>query len=188
MTLTNNEKWNAVIHCDSTYDGVFVYGVKTTGIFCRPSCKSKEPLRSNVEFFEKINQAYAYGLRPCKRCRPDLLEFNPMQDLIDKAKYILDTDFDDREKAMAKIKKLGISQNHFIYLFRQRFAMTPAEYMNKTRLDKALQMLSATDQKILDIVLDCGFGSLSAFYEQFKKHVGLTPKEFRKAKNKDKLL
>lgn len=57
MLLTDKEKWDAVVKCDSTYDGLFFYGVKTTGIFCRPSCKSKEPLRNNVEFFNGVEQA-----------------------------------------------------------------------------------------------------------------------------------
>jgi AraC family transcriptional regulator of adaptative response / methylphosphotriester-DNA alkyltransferase methyltransferase len=180
MALTNNEKWNAVIHCDNLYDGVFFYGVKTTGVFCRPSCKSKEPLRNNVEFFDEIEQAYAYGLRPCKRCRPDLVEFRPMLDLIEKTKHIFDTCFDDRDKLAAEIKELNISQNYFIHLFRQQFNMTPLEYINKLRVEKAMQLLSDTDINILNVALLCGFGSLSTFYEFFKKQVGLTPKEYRK--------
>ncbi len=183
MVLTNDEKWNAVVHCDNTYDGVFFYGVKTTGIFCRPSCKSKEPLRSNVEFFDKIEQAYACSLRPCKRCRPDLLEFRPMADLMEKAKHIFDSWFTDRNRINAEIKELGISQNRFIHLFRQQFHMTPIGYVNTLRVEKAMQLLANTDTNILNIAMLCGFGSLSNFYELFKKQVGFTPKEYRKTKN-----
>lgn len=185
MAITKDEKWNAVIHCDRSYDGLFFYGVKTTGIFCRPSCKSKEPLRSNVEFFDEIEQAYAFGLRPCKRCRPDLAEFKPMQDVIEKAKYIFDTCFTDRYKLAAEIKRLGISQNYLIYLFRQEFHMTPVEYTNRLRVNKAMQMLLNADINIMNIALLCGFGSLSTFYEFFKKQVGLTPKEYRKQNSGD---
>jgi AraC family transcriptional regulator of adaptative response / methylphosphotriester-DNA alkyltransferase methyltransferase len=180
MALTKDEKWNAVIDCDNSYDGVFFYGVKTTGIFCRPSCKSKEPRRNNVEFFDEIKEAYAYGLRPCKRCRPDLIEFRPMSDLIEKAKHVFDTWFADRHKLAAEIKELGISQNHLIHLFRQQFHMTPVEYINTLRVEKARQMLLSTDTNILNIALLCGFGSLSTFYEFFKKQVGLPPNEYRK--------
>lgn len=181
MTLTNNEKWEAVVKCDICYDGMFFYGVKTTGIFCRPSCKSKEPLRNNVEFFDKIAQAYAYGLRPCKRCRPDLVEFEPMLELIEKARCIFDTYFDDRQKLRTEIKGLGISQNHLIRLFKQHFGKTPLEYTNNIRVKKAMQMISSMDKNIADIALLCGFGSLSTFYVLFKKQVGLTPKEYRKS-------
>jgi AraC family transcriptional regulator, regulatory protein of adaptative response / methylphosphotriester-DNA alkyltransferase methyltransferase len=78
MVLTENEKWEAVIKCDKTYDGQFFYGVKTTGIFCKPSCSSKTPLRKNCEFFDEIDKAYTSGLRPCKRCRPDLSDYKPV--------------------------------------------------------------------------------------------------------------
>jgi len=183
MALTNNDKWEAVVQCDSSYDGMFFYGVKTTGVFCRPSCKSKEPLRNNVEFFDNIEQAYFNGLRPCKRCRPDLIEFKPMLDLIERAKCIFDTYFDDRHKLRAEIKALGISQNHLIRLFRQEFHKTPLEYTNNMRVEKAMKMISTMDTNIADIALQCGFGSLSTFYVLFKKQVGLVPKEYRK--NKD---
>ncbi|AJQ28976.1 bifunctional transcriptional activator/DNA repair enzyme AdaA [Pelosinus fermentans] len=184
--LTKDEKWKAVVHCDHSYDGMFFYGVKTTGIFCRPSCKSKEPKRNNVEFFDEIKEAYAYGLRPCKRCRPDLTEFRPMLDIIEKAKHIFDTHFADGGRLTAEIKELGVSQNHFIHLFRQQFQMTPVEYINRLRVEKAKQMLVNTELTIVNIALLCGFGSLSTFYEFFKKQVGLPPKEYRKQSSTDK--
>lgn len=180
MGLTNNEKWNAVINCDNSYDGKFFYGVKTTGIFCRPSCKSKEPLRNNVEFFERIEQAYEFGLRPCKRCRPDLIEYKPTEELIERAKYIFDTYFDDRNKLADEMKNLGVSKNHLIHLFREKYKSTPVEYINKLRVEKSVNMLTGTDMNILSIAMMCGFGSLSSFYESFKKQVGITPKECRK--------
>ena len=186
MALSNEEKWNAVVHCDNSYDGLFLYGVKTTGIFCRPSCKSKEPKISNVEFFDGIEEAYSNGLRPCKRCRPDLIEFNPMLVLIKKAKNIFDTCFADREKLSAEIKELGISQNHLIYLFRQQFHVTPTEYVNQLRIKKAMLLLINTDMNILNIALSCGFGSLSNFYEFFKRQARLTPSKYRKQSSGDK--
>lgn len=186
MALSKEEKWNAVVHCDSSYDGLFLYGVKTTGIFCRPSCKSKEPRKNNVEFFDGIEEAYSYGLRPCKRCRPDLIEFNPMLVLIKKTKDIFDTYFTDREKLSAETKELGISQNHLIHLFRQQFHMTPTEYINQLRVQKAIDLLINTDINILNIALLCGFGSLSNFYEFFKRQAKLTPSKYRKQSRGDK--
>ncbi|SFL75769.1 bifunctional transcriptional activator/DNA repair enzyme AdaA [Pelosinus propionicus] len=177
--LTTEEKWKAVVGCDHSYDGRFFYGVKTTGIFCRPSCKSKEPKRSNVEFFDEIKDAYAYGLRPCKRCRPDLKEFCPVLDIIEKIKEIFDAHFADKDRLTAEVKKLGISQNHCIHLFRQQFQMTPVEYMNKLRVEQAKQMLVSTELTIVHIALACGFRSLSTFYECFKKYVGFPPKKYR---------
>lgn len=84
--MTSEEKWNCVIKNDISSDGKFFYAVKTTKIFCKPSCKSKTPLRNNVTFFNTKQQAINAGYRPCKRCRPDLLQFNPSDDLVIKQK------------------------------------------------------------------------------------------------------
>ncbi len=182
MTLTDNEKWKAVIECDSEYDGQFFYGIKTTGIVCKPSCKSKKPKKDNVVFFDKIEDAYDYGLRSCKRCRPEIAGFKPMEDIIIKAKRIYDNYYFDRDKLAIKIGELGISQNHFIHLFRQQYNMTPVEYLNTLRIEKAKELLVGNKENILSIALKCGFGSLSTFYETFKKQVGTTPNKYRKTK------
>lgn len=181
--LAEEEKWNAVVQCNSNYDGVFFYGVKTTGIVCKPSCKSKEPKRNNVMFFDNIEDAYTYGLRPCKRCRPDLIKFNPMKDLIKKAKDIFDKYYANREELELEIKKLGISQNYLIQLFRKKYGLTPVKYLNQLRIEKSLDLLSNTSSNITDIALRSGFESLSTFYDFFKKQIGMTPKEYRKNKN-----
>lgn len=182
MVLAEEEKWNAVIQCNSNYDGVFFYGVKTTGIVCKPSCKSKEPKRNNVMFFDNIEDAYAYGLRPCKRCRPDLISFNPTKDLIKKSKNTFDRYYANREELELEIKKLGISQNYLIQLFREKYGLTPVKYLNRLRIEKSLDLLSNTSINIIDIALCSGFESLSTFYDFFKKQIGMTPKEYRKNK------
>ncbi len=179
MVLTDQEKWRAVLECDDAYDGRFYYGVKTTGVFCRPSCKSKAPLRQNAEFFETIGEAYAHGLRPCKRCRPDLLDYRPMMELLNRAQQIYDMHFDDSSKLALAIKQLGVSRNHLTRLFRQQLHMTPTEYLHRLRLARATQLLEETDASTLSISLACGFGSLSTFYECFKKQLGATPTEYR---------
>jgi AraC family transcriptional regulator, regulatory protein of adaptative response / methylphosphotriester-DNA alkyltransferase methyltransferase len=180
MVLTENEKWEAVVKCDKSYDGQFFYGVKTTGIFCKPSCRSKTPLRGNCEFFSEIDKAYHRGLRPCKRCRPDLLDYNPANELLEKVKSVYDICFDDSANLVLEIKKLNISQNHLIRIFYAKFGKTPIEYINKMRIDKAKQLLLKNNDNILNIALLCGFGSISTFYECFKKQVGLTPNIYRK--------
>ena len=178
--MTDQEKWNAVIHCDSSYDGKFLYGVKTTGIFCRPACKSKTPLRENIVFFDQVETAYANGLRPCKRCRPDLKEYRPASELLSQAKKIYETYFSDREKLASEIQKLFVSQTHLIRLFRQHFDTTPADYINRLRMKKAGTFLATTDMNVLNIALASGFGSLSSFYACFHKSFGMTPGEYRR--------
>lgn len=178
MVLTEKEKWRAVTECDSSYDGIFYYGVKSTGIVCRPSCKSKEPKRKNVQFFDNMKHALTAGFRPCKRCRPELIEYNPAADLAKDIKNIYDNLYTDREMLSQEIGRLGVSSNHLIKIFRQQYSMTPVEYINKLRIKKARKLLAENKYNILDIAFSCGFGSLSNFYTFFKKQVGMTPKEY----------
>lgn len=180
MVLTEEEKWNAVVQCNNEYDGTFFYGLKTTGIVCKPSCKSKEPKRKNVMFFNNIQDAYEQGLRPCKRCRPDLIRFDPMADLLKEVKDIFDTHYANDEELKLELKRIGVSQNYLIAIFSNNYEITPGKYLNQIRIEKALELLSNTNKNITDIALSCGFKSLSTFYDSFKKYVGMTPKEFRK--------
>ncbi|MFT9494790.1 Ada metal-binding domain-containing protein [Anaerosolibacter sp.] len=89
--MQNEEKWNAVMNNNEHYDGLFFYAVKTTKIFCRPSCKAKVPLRKNTLFFSSADEALKEGFRPCKMCRPDINNpvFDPNKELIKKVKQEL---------------------------------------------------------------------------------------------------
>ncbi|WP_083773434.1 helix-turn-helix transcriptional regulator [Desulfofarcimen acetoxidans] len=91
-----------------------------------------------------------------------------------------DNCFDNSNKLTLEIKQLHVSQNHLIRLFKQQFNITPIEYINKLRIKKATQLLSDAHMNVLNIALLCGFGSLSTFYECFKKYTGITPNEYRK--------
>lgn len=179
MKITDEEKWQASCSCDSDYDGKFFYGVKTTGIFCRPSCKSKSPKRENVVFFDTARQAEAGGLRPCKRCRPDLLEFQPLKESADKIKAVCDLYFADRNRLKEELAGLGLSKNRMIQLFKEEYKKTPSEYLNQLRIDRAKELLAHTQNSILHVSLQSGFENLSTFYVQFKKMTGMSPKEYR---------
>lgn len=182
--LSKKEMWDAVVNCDCFYDDKFFYGVKTTGIFCRPSCKSKEPLKENVQFFQDINKAYKDGFRPCKRCRPDLVHYKPSSEIALKAKDIYEKCFNDKKNLDIEIKSLGISQNRLIDVFRKEFNMTPIEYLTRIRAEKGAELLATTELSIIDIGLQSGFGCTSSFYLGFKKYYYVTPKEYREARRK----
>jgi AraC family transcriptional regulator of adaptative response / methylphosphotriester-DNA alkyltransferase methyltransferase len=179
---TANKKWQALTQCRSEYDGVFFYGVRTTGIFCKPSCKSREPKRENVEFFDNAQDAVSSGFRPCKRCRPDLIIYDPDDDTASRASVILENYCCDKEKLEQELKGLGVSRNHLVQVFQRKFGVTPAKYTNSLKMVKASELLSQTDTSIIDIALLCGFKSLSAFYDLFRKEKGMTPKAYRKSK------
>lgn len=181
--MTTEEKWKASIACDASYDGRFFYGVKTTGIFCRPSCKSKSPKKGNVVFFDSMEEARKSGLRPCKRCRPDLLEFQPQKEEAEKIKELYLKYFADAEMLKQEMQKLCVGRNRMIRLFHNFYGKTPSEYLNELRIDHAKKLLLDSESTILHIALESGFKSQSSFYIQFHKLTGLSPGEFREQKD-----
>jgi AraC family transcriptional regulator of adaptative response / methylphosphotriester-DNA alkyltransferase methyltransferase len=185
--LMEEEKWQATLACDSAYDGRFFYGVKTTGIFCRPTCKSKSPKRENVIFFDTAEQARESGLRPCKRCRPDLPEFQPLKESAEKIKAVCNRYFLDHTRLKEELAEIGLGRNRMIQLFQTQYGKTPSEYLNQLRIDSVKVLLADTQNNILKIALQSGFESLSTFYTQFRKVTGVSPKEYRKniAQRKD---
>jgi len=180
--ITTIEKWNAVIDCNKQYDGLFYYAVKSTGIFCRPSCKAKTPLKKNILFFNSVDEAINAGFRPCKICRPDINEhiYEPNTILIEKAKDILTLNYNSEFNLKFISQEIGISESYFRRLFKQYYSLTPNEYIFKIRINRSMDLLSKTDLDILEIAYEVGFKSLSNFYKYFKEQVGYTPKEYRK--------
>ena len=180
MKCSEEEMWQAIVACDTGYDEKFCYVVKTVGVYCRPSCKSRTPLRKNVLFFSDAEEAAAAGFRPCKRCRPDILSYAPMQKVAEQVKELIDKHYCEKELLTAEIKRLGVSLNRISTVFRQEYGLSPVEYIGSKKIEHAKKLLSETDTPIIDIAGDIGFNSLAAFYTFFKRHTGLTPKKYRK--------
>lgn len=179
MQYSDNEMWKAVVDCDAKFDGKFFYAVKTVGVYCRPSCKSRTPLEKNVYYFETQQAAENSGFRPCKRCRPDLLNFAPAQEVTMNLKLLIDKFFNEKERLALEMKQIGVSNNHLAAIFKQQYGITPGQYLCKMRIDYAKKTLVETDSYIIDIAVNSGFETLSSFYTFFKKHTGTTPKEYR---------
>lgn len=174
-------RWTAVKNNDSTADGVFYYAVKTTGIFCLPSCKSKLPLEENVVFFDTFDQAVTTGFRPCKRCRPDLYpHYAPNDDLLSEIKDYLDKHAANPHCLDDLDTRFGMSSFHLVRIFKKRFDATPREYVQTRRLEAAKNLLLSPNLRTVDIALSCGFSSYTTFYTNFKKATGITPDEYRK--------
>ena len=177
--LSKNEMYQAVINSDEKYDGLFFYGVKTVGVFCKVSCKSRNPLEKNVLYFSSKEEALKSGFRPCKRCRPDLLNYEPLNDLADLMKVLIDDYYTQRKELYYKSKKLGVSTNHLAMIFRKKYGMSPKGYRDKLRLEYAIKLLVETEFPIITIAHEIGFESLSSFYSFFGKHENITPKLYR---------
>lgn len=178
--MTHEEMWQAVANNDASYDGIFFYAVKTTGIYCRPSCKSKLPKRENLDFFCTAAEATAAGFRPCKRCRSDLLDYQPSKEIAENAKRLLDDSFRVKIELNRDLRALGISGRRMSEIFKSEYGVTPSEYINNLRLEEAKRLLTATRDDIIDISYSVGFGGISSFYRFFKNGTGLSPAAFRK--------
>ena len=170
--MTEQEMWEAVQRSDASYDGLFFYAVKTTGIFCRPSCKSKSPKRENLCYFVSGTEARAAGFRPCKRCRSDLLEYQPMREIAAEIKVRLD-------KA-SSLDDVGLTPRRMTDVFKQEYGVTPKEYADSLRLRTAKEMLAGSPEKVIDVAYQVGFSSLAAFNRFFKQQTGQTPTAYRK--------
>lgn len=174
-------RWTAVKENSRKSDGTFYYGVKTTGIFCLPSCKSKLPLRKNIIFFDSYDQAVNSGFRPCKRCRPDLYgTYAPNEALLSDIKAYIDGNSTDAQCLESLDRRFNMSSCHITRIFKARFGVTPVEYLRFKRLEAAEKLLDTTDMKALDIAYTIGFSSYSAFFSNFKRAFGITPEAYRK--------
>ncbi len=176
----NEEWWEAIIRCDSAYDGTFFYGVATTGIFCRPSCKSKPPKKENVRIFFSVDEAESAQFRPCKRCRPDQTRW-PDEELAQLAVALIESRYQEPLTLAELARMLHVSPYHLHRTFARIVGQTPAEYLRTTRLEAAQRLLMKTDMTITDIAMTVGFPSASHFSTVFQKHVGMTPTAFRSA-------
>ena len=176
--MNDDKMWEAVRDCDASCDGKFYYGVKTTGIYCRPSCKSKLPKRENVVFFRTKEEAEEAGFRPCKRCRPDLIAFDPAQELSERTKELLERHFSDRVKLGRDMKEMGVSRKHIAQVFKEQYDITPSEYLIQVRIAAARQMLQ-NGAAIPDAAGMAGYENLSEFYDHFRRQTGMTPARYR---------
>ncbi|MDR2785545.1 MAG: helix-turn-helix domain-containing protein [Treponema sp.] len=182
--MTDDQKWEIILRRDGRYDGSFFVGVKTTKIFCRPSCKSKRPLRKNVEYFKDQEQAEKAGYRPCKRCRPDLLKYQPVKEIAEKIKLVLDNHFSRQKILIKKTGEIGVTYRRMIHIFKEYYNITPKKYCGNLKLEEARKKLIHTNDAITDIAYSIGFQSLSAFYTFFQKNMNSSPSKYRKENNR----
>jgi AraC family transcriptional regulator of adaptative response / methylphosphotriester-DNA alkyltransferase methyltransferase len=176
-TLTD-EKWQAIINNDTSYDSQFFYAVKTTGIFCRPSCKSRSPKRENIVLFQTAEQALSANYRPCKRCKPT------GQRLPDDEWVSLVTEYIDRNymKALTLNILADISHGspyHLHRTFKNIKGITPIEYIQNTRIEQAKKQLLSSDKPVSEVGMSVGMSNTPYFITLFKRKTGHTPANYR---------
>jgi len=163
---------------DASYDGVFVTGVRTTGIFCRPSCSARRPLRRNVEFFGSIKDALFAGYRPCLRCRPLEADGKPPEWV---ATLLAAVGAEPERRLKAKqLRALGVSPERARRYFQRTYGMSFDAYCRAQRLGRGLKSLREGED-LAGAALEAGYDSESGFREAFGKHFGKTPGQARGA-------
>ena len=175
---TDDWNWRAVVARERSADGGFVYAVRSTGIYCRPSCPSRKPRRSRVEFFDTPAAAERAGFRACRRCHPRVAAYDPWVDKIRRACVYLGNV--EGHPSLATIAaRLGGSPYHFQRNFRRLVGVTPREYAEACRLKKVRQRLrDGTD--VTGAMLEAGYGSSSRFYERAASKLGMAPKRYQR--------
>lgn len=170
--------WDALRHRDPSADGSFVYAVKTTGIYCRPSCGARPPKRENVLFFAAAQFAAAAGFRPCKRCRPDDSSADPKhrERVLQSCRAIAAS---DAPLALARLAaEAGLSPHHFHRVFKAVTGLTPGAFRRAVlarRVATALQ----SEGSVTDAIYAAGYGSAARFYAQADATLGMAPASYR---------
>jgi AraC family transcriptional regulator of adaptative response/methylated-DNA-[protein]-cysteine methyltransferase len=172
-----NQKWSMVLARDARADGKFVYAVRSTGVFCRPTCPSRRPRQENVEFFDSPSQAQQAGYRACQRCSP--LERNPQAQKIEAACRYIDENLDVTLTLTAISRKVEISPFHFQRLFKRALGISPRQYQQARRAGKFRQALLG-EGRVTDAIYEAGYSSSSRAYEGIPAQLGMTPSAFRR--------
>src|ERR1700709_609340 len=176
--FSNDEtRWNALLSRDSSADGEFFYAVRTTGVFCRPSCASRQPRRENVEFFDTPRQAEAAGYRACKRCQPGSLSRELA--IVERACKELDADPQQRVTLAELSRAVHVSPFHLQRLFSRVVGVSPRQYQAARRADALRRALQRGDD-VTRAMHDGGFGSTSRMYEAAPGELGMTPSTYRR--------
>lgn len=177
MTEAEPAYWQAIESRDRSSDGTFVYAVKTTGVFCRPSCPSRRPLLANVQYFDAPAAAEAAGYRACKRCRPaDTV--HPEASLMKAACRYIEEHREGFQLA-AFARHMGYSPFHLQRLFKSALGITPRAYAESLRL-AALKQDLRQNRPVTESVFNAGYSSSSRVYESSAANLGMTPATYRK--------
>jgi AraC family transcriptional regulator of adaptative response/methylated-DNA-[protein]-cysteine methyltransferase len=171
-----NSLWEAVERRDRSRDGEFYFGVTTTGVYCRPSCPSRRPLRQNVRFYATPEEAERDGLRPCKRCRP--LEAKAVDHRIQELCRHIEAHPDEANDLAGLAARAGLSRFHLQRSFKAAVGLTPKQYADACRLRKLKQSLRES-RDVAGAVYDAGYGSSSRVYERSDTRLGMTPNQYR---------
>lgn len=173
--LDADTAWAAFMRRDRAWDGRVIGAVKTTGIYCKPSCPARRPKRENVEFFATGEEARSAGYRSCQRCKPD--EVGRDREAVHRAVKLI-----ERAEEAPTLDELaaavGYAPHHFQRLFKRDLGVSPAEYARGLR-NRRTEAALKTNGRVTDAVYDAGYSGPSSFYSDAKERLGMTPSAWR---------
>ncbi len=171
LSLTDDDRWRIALAKDRRFDGQFITGVHSTGIYCRPSCPARAPKRENVRFYASGAEAEAAGLRACKRCAPGAVAR-------DEAAVLTAIDEIKSSEGVPKLDELagltGYSPSHFQRVFTRSTGLSPAAYSRALRDERARAALTRKGN-VTEALYEAGYESSSRFYDNAKGKMGMTP-------------
>ncbi|HYF23959.1 MAG TPA: bifunctional DNA-binding transcriptional regulator/O6-methylguanine-DNA methyltransferase Ada [Caulobacteraceae bacterium] len=183
--LTDDDRYALAATRDRRWRDAFVLGVETTGIYCRPGCPARLPLRRNVRFFDTVEQARAAGFRACKRCRPDEAG-SPHAEAVARACRSIEA-----AEAAPTLESLaaeaGLSPFHFHRVFKAGTGVTPAQYAAAIK-DRRAKAAMAEGASVTEALFDAGYGSASRFYDRAEDRFGMAPARWRKGGADERIL
>ena len=174
----DEDRWAAVVRGDRGAEGVFYYSVRTTGVYCRPSCAARLARRENVRFYSSCEEAEAAGFRPCKRCRPNEAGLTEQRAaIVAKACRLIET-AEEMPNLEALAESAGMSRFHFHRVFKSVTGVTPKAYAAAHRARRMREELPRRST-VTEAIYGAGFNSNGRFYATSSEVLGMTPRNFR---------
>ena len=176
-TVGPDAAWAAVLARDARYDGRFVYAVRTTSIFCRPSCPSRRPHRRHVAFYEGPASARAAGFRACRRCTPEAMP--PGARAIERVRAHIDAHLEDR-LTLAELSGVAeLSPSHLQKAFKAALGLSPRDYVRLRRAE-SFKAEVRSGRSVTDALYEAGYGSGSRLYSDANARLGMTPGAYKR--------
>lgn len=172
--------YDTIVKKESTYDGIYYTGVKTTKIVCRPSCRARTPKRENIKLYRSVNAALRDGFRPCKRCKPETPgTLGPDAALAAQIDALIEERYGDRLTLRVLATELAVSPFHMQRTYKRVTGRSPMDRLHETRLAEARRLLSSGNRAAADVARAVGFRSASHFAVWFRAETGMSPVEYR---------